>query len=123
MYMRMQPWLAAVPIELEIGVPWMPMAEAEVPIQRVPRGLSTPGGTGPSPAAQGESGGNQVGLRCLVTMWKVPDGVGYAACPTAIPKVRRLPARQRGCGSRDALDDDRRAHGGDRGRTRLDGSG
>ena len=71
------------------------MAGAEVPIQRVPSGLSTPGGTGPSPAAQGESGGNHVGLRCLVTIWKVPDGVGNDGCPTAMPNVRRLPARQR----------------------------
>ena len=56
-------------MEPAIGVPWMPMAGAEVPIQRVPSGLSTPGGTGPSPAAHGELGGNQVGFVCFVTIW------------------------------------------------------
>ena len=38
---------------------------ALVPIQRVPSGLLTPGGTGSSPAAQGEFGGTQVGFLIL----------------------------------------------------------
>ena len=47
----------------------VPIAGADVPIQRVPSGLLTPGGTGPRPAAHGESGGNQVGFFCFSITW------------------------------------------------------
>ena len=63
--MRMQPCDARLPIEPDWGVPCMPIAGADVPIQRVPSGLLTPGGTGPRPAAHGESGGNHVGFYCF----------------------------------------------------------
>ena len=76
MYMRMQPWDAADPMDAELGVPCMPMPGAEVPIQRVPSGLPAPGGMGPSPAAQGELGGNHVGFICFSITWKLPTGVG-----------------------------------------------
>ena len=67
MCMRRHPWLAAVPIDESAYVPWMPMAGAEVPIHRVPRGFPGPGGMGPRPLAHGESGGFQVGFVCLLT--------------------------------------------------------
>src|SRR5207253_1854053 len=79
---------AWVPIELEALVPWMPTAGAEVPIQRVPSGLPGPAGIGPRPFAQGELGGNQVGLSCLVMMLNWPRGVGKLAIPVATGKVR-----------------------------------
>ena len=62
MCMRMQPCEAAVPIEPSSGVPWMPTAGADVPIQRVPSGLPAPGGIGSRPFAHGEFGGIQVGF-------------------------------------------------------------
>src|SRR5437763_17113035 len=65
------------------GVPWMPMPNAERPIQRVPSGLPAPGSTGPRPAAHAESGGYQVGSTCLETILSWPGGVGYAVWPTA----------------------------------------
>ena len=48
-----------------VGVAWKPMSGALVPIQRVPSGLLTPGGTGSRPAAQGEFGGTHVGFLIL----------------------------------------------------------
>ena len=75
--MRRQPWLAALPMLQSAGVPWMPTAGAEVPIQRVPSGLPGPGGIGPRPFAHGESGGNHVGFFRMSTMRKLPVGVIY----------------------------------------------
>ena len=43
------------------GTPCMPTPGALVPIQRVPRGLSVPGGMGCASLAQSELGGSQVG--------------------------------------------------------------
>ena len=65
----------------------MPTPETLRPIQRVPSGLSGPGGTGSSPCAHGESGGVQVGSTTLLMMWKLPVGVGYADWPTATPNT------------------------------------
>src|SRR5690242_12984656 len=95
MYIRMQPCDARVPMEDEIGVPCMPMPGADVPIQRVPSGLFTPGGIGPRPAAHGELGGNHVGFTCFWMTEKLPVGVGYAGWPTATGKLSlRLPLYQ-----------------------------
>jgi len=58
----MHPWDAAWPIVKACGVPWMPTAGADVPIQRVPSGLPEPGGIGSRPFAHGELGGIQVGF-------------------------------------------------------------
>src|SRR5260221_375497 len=54
---------------------WNPIAGALVPIQRVPRGFESPGGTGSSPAAQGEVGGTQLGVLILGITLKLPVGV------------------------------------------------
>ena len=55
----------------------MPTPGADSPIQRVPSGLSGPGGIGFSPCAQGESGGYHHGFLHLTTIEKRPSGVGY----------------------------------------------
>ena len=68
MYMRMQPCEAAVPIEPELYVPWMPTPPMFRPIQRVPSGLPGPGGIGWAPAAQGWLGGYHQGFRVFVRM-------------------------------------------------------
>src|SRR5690348_63278 len=65
----------------------MPTPGTLRPIQRVPSGLPGPGGTGLSPAAHGEFGGNHQGFRHMTTMLKRPSGVGYAGWPTATPNV------------------------------------
>src|SRR5918912_1355153 len=56
---------------------------AERPIQRVPSGLSGPGGIGFWPAAQGEFGGYHHGFRHLTTIWNRPSGVGDVFLPVA----------------------------------------
>jgi hypothetical protein len=76
MYIRMQPWDAAVPIVSGLGVPWIPYPYAESPIQRVPSGFPGPGGTGPRPRAQSELGGFHVGFLSFVAIVKRPSGVG-----------------------------------------------
>ena len=63
-------------MEAASGVPCMPTPGAERPIQRVPSGLPGPGGTGFSPAAQGDGGGYHHGFSCLSTTVKCPVGVG-----------------------------------------------
>ena len=84
----MHPWEAFQPIELGSSVPWIPTPGAERPIQRVPSGLSGPGGTGLRPCAQ-ESyvGGYHHGFICLTTIWNRPEGVGYIAWPVATGKT------------------------------------
>src|SRR5215211_7615964 len=86
--MRMQPCEAEYPIDAASGVPWIPTAAAERPIQRVPSGLPGPGGIGFASLAHSESGGRHHGLSCLVTIDQVPAGEGYCAEPVATPKVR-----------------------------------
>ena len=54
----------------------MPTPGLESPIQRVPSGLPAPGGTGLSPAAHGEFGGNHHGFRHMTTISNFPSGVG-----------------------------------------------
>src|SRR3954447_17963491 len=63
------------------------------PIQRVQSGLPGPGGTGLSPCAQGDAGGDHQGFRPMTTISQRASGVGYAGCPTATPKVchERMP--------------------------------
>ena len=68
MRMRTHPCEAEYPIEAASGVPWIPTYGAEMPIQRVPRGLPGPGGTGSASAAQSDGGGYHHGLRCMVTI-------------------------------------------------------
>src|SRR3954452_15416355 len=92
--MRMQPCDTLYPIDAGSFVPWIPTPAQPSPIQRVPSGLSGPGGMGSAPTAQGESGGVQVGSTTLEMIELSPVGVGYAGCPTATPKVTVcLPAR------------------------------
>src|SRR4249919_3186122 len=94
MCMRMQPCDAAVPIELLDGVPWMPTAGADVPIQRVPSGLPEPGGIGSRPFAQGEFGGIQVGFFSFSVTTNVPVGDGNRGWPIATGNVpTSLPSR------------------------------
>ncbi len=58
-------------------MPWIPIPGAESPIQRVPSGLSGPGGTGFSPCAQElDVGGYHQGFTHFTTMSKRPVGVG-----------------------------------------------
>jgi hypothetical protein len=86
--MRMQPCEAAVPIDPELYVPWIPTPPMFRPIQRVPSGLPGPGGMGCAPAAQGWFGGYHQGFRVFVRMEKLPSGVGHAGWPTATGKER-----------------------------------
>src|SRR5947207_9180807 len=67
----------------------MPTPGAESPIQRVPSGLSGPGGIGCCPCAHGEAGGYHHGFLHLTTILKRPSGVGYWLCPVATAKKRR----------------------------------
>src|SRR5581483_4498351 len=81
---RMQPCDALYPIDVGSSVPWMPTPGTESPIQRVPSGLSGPGGTGFSPLAQSSwIGGYHHGSFHFTMMWKVPAGVGEIAWPVA----------------------------------------
>src|SRR5262245_30600939 len=90
----MQPCDAAVPIVYAWGVPWMPTAGADVPIQRVPSGLPAPGGIGSRPFAQGEFGGIQVGFFSFSVTTNVPVGDGNLGCPIATGNVATsLPSR------------------------------
>src|SRR6476619_8342585 len=66
----------------------MPTYGSERPIQRVPRGLPGPGGTGSESFAHGEGGGYHHGFRCKLAISKVPSGVGYSARPVATPNQR-----------------------------------
>src|SRR5438105_4672458 len=67
----------------------MPTPGAERPIQRVPSGLSGPGGIGFWPAAHGELGGYHHGFFHLTTIVKRPSGVGYWLWPVATMKNRQ----------------------------------
>ena len=62
-----------------------------------------PGGTGSESAAQSDGGGYHHGFRCIVTISKLPVGVGNAVWPVATPKVRISFTRRRGgaCSSRE----------------------
>src|SRR5215211_8197666 len=101
---RMQPCEAEYPIDAASGVPWIPTAGADKPIQRVPSGLPGPGGIGSASFAQSDGGGRHHGLRCMSTIDHVPSGVGYDDWPVATPKlltargplkrVRRFEARR-----------------------------
>src|SRR5262249_21911885 len=75
--MRTQPCDALYPIDEGLSVPWMPTPGASRPIQRVPSGLSGPGGTGFRPFAQSScTGGYHHGFLYLTTMRHSPRGVG-----------------------------------------------
>src|SRR5829696_5882110 len=104
MAIRMHPWESEYPRDAASGVPWMPTAGAERPIQRVPSGLPGPGGIGSASFAQSDGGGRHQGFRCMSTIDHVPSGVGYDDWPVATPKlltvrgplkrVRRFEARR-----------------------------
>src|SRR3954468_20336552 len=83
--MRMHPCDARVPIDHGWPVPWMPTPPAR-PIQRALSGLFAAPPATDCPAsspAHGEFGAVQVGFTCFDVTENVPDGVGYAGCPTA----------------------------------------
>ena len=87
--MRMHPCDAEYPMEAAFGVPWIPTYGDEIPIQRVPRGLLGPGGTGSWPSAHAEpSGGYHHGSRCMLMISKLPIGVGNDDCPVAMRNER-----------------------------------
>src|SRR4051812_31069211 len=71
----------------------MPTPGAEMPIQRVPRGLPGPGGTGFSPSAHGEFGGYHHGFFHLTMIWQRPSGAGYTIWPGATPNCFTSRAR------------------------------
>src|SRR2546428_772224 len=66
----------------------MPTPGALIPIQRVPSGLPGPGGTGFSPFAHGDAGGDHHGFAPLTLIWKRPRGVRCTLWPVATAASR-----------------------------------
>ena len=86
---RMQPWLAKVPMLCGLFVPWMPTPGLFSPIHATPTGFRGPGGRLKkffvrTPLFSTPASHRNVGIEAMPRMRHLPAGVGCAGEPGAI---------------------------------------